>query len=191
MPHNCHSDQPPVLLPRYNNSIISLSKERVIYLSEDVTAETCNSLAALLVYYDHLNQDPIELHINTYGGSVPAMLSIHNIINMIKAPVKTMCIGKAYSAGAFILSSGNKGMRCATENSSIMIHGIQSAFPVEESLSKSKIYFEYLCRINNIVIELLAKNVNKSIEEVKKDCAKDYFMDAEEALAYGIIDQII
>jgi ATP-dependent Clp protease protease subunit len=176
---------------KYADAVVKLSKDRIIFLSEEVDIETSNALSSLLIHYDNINNDIITIYINTNGGNVAAMLNIFDVMKMIKSPIQTICIGKAYSAGAFILSSGDKGLRCAMQNSSIMIHGMQAQFPIEASVKKSKEYFDYLKRLNNSVLEIIAVNTGKDLETVRLDCDKDYFMDAKEALQYGLIDKII
>lgn len=175
---------------KYSESIISLTKDRVIVLSEDITTETSNAISSLLVYYNSISSEEITILINTNGGMISSLMNIHDVIKLIDCPVKTIVIGKAYSAGAFILASGTRGLRGAFPNSSIMIHGLQTGLPREET-NKVKSYLDFLERRNNGLLEVFAKNVGKTFAQVKKDCDNDYFMSAEEALKYGIIDYIV
>lgn len=175
---------------KYSESIVSLTKYRTIVLSENVTTETSNAISSLLIYYNSISSDEIKILINTNGGSVASLMNIYDVIKLIDCPVRTIVIGKAYSAGAFILASGTNGLRGALPHASIMIHGIQTMLPREET-SKVKSYLDFLERRNNGLLKVFAKNVGKTFDEVKKDCENDCFMSAEEALKYGIIDYIV
>jgi ATP-dependent Clp protease protease subunit len=177
--------------PRYTECYSNLAKNRIMFVSEDVTKDLASSLSAMLMYYDNENEDEdITMYINTNGGDGDALLNIYDVMQMINSPIKTICIGKAYSAGAFMLAAGTKGKRFITKNASVMIHGLQCNVPTGDQ-KNSEIYFKHLQNYNNILMERLAKHTGKIFETVVEDCKKDNFLDAKEALGYGIVDKII
>lgn len=183
-----------LVTPKYTECYTNLAKDRIIFVSEDITKDTASSLSALLFHYDNENEEEdISLYINTNGGDASALSNIYDIMQLVKAPIKTICVGKAYSAGAFMLAAGTKGKRFMTKNASVMIHGIQCEFPGygSEDRLKSEIYFDFLTSINKIVLETLAVHTGKTYEQVYEDTKKDKYMTAEECLQYGIIDKII
>lgn len=176
----------------YSECYAKLANDRIIFLSEDITNKTASELSALLLYYDHQNNDDINIFINTNGGDVSALNNIYDIMKMIKSPIKTICIGKAYSAGTFILSAGTKGKRFITKNSTVMIHGLQCNFPgCYDNPNNSQIYFNFLKNLNKTILEILAMNIGKTYEEIDRICKNDKYMNAKEALAFGIVDEIV
>lgn len=179
--------------PAYAESYANLASDRVIFISEDITKDVSSALSALLIHYDNENENSdICIYINTNGGDVGALSNIYDVMQMIKAPIKTICIGKAYSAGAFMLAAGTKGKRFITKNSTVMIHGVQCEFPgPHEDQIGSQIYFNFINYYNQIILDILAKHSNKSIDQVNEDCKKDLFLTAQESLDYGIVDGII
>lgn len=192
--HN-HEHEPlnhPMLMG-YNDVYSKMSKDRNIFLSEDITVRVAAELSALLFYYDAQDTEKqINLYIHTSGGSSSGLANIYDVMQMISAPIKTCLLGKCYSAGAFILAAGAKGKRYALRSSSVMIHGIQFAFPIiNQDFTDSKNYLEFVKQENNSILEILAKHTGQTLEKIKTDCAQDYWMDAKEAKAYGIIDYII
>lgn len=171
-----------------------LAKNRIIFLAEDITKTTGSSLSALLLYYDA--EDPnreIKIYINSNGGDATALSNIYDVMQIITAPVHTICIGKAYSAAAILLAAGAPGKRFTTKNSDIMIHGIQAQFPQTENADKidSEIEWKMLQDHNNMIMKILAKHTGKTFDQVSKDCERDLFMDAEEAIKYGMVDYIL
>lgn len=192
-----HADANPLAAfqpPKYFETYIKLSTNRIIFLNEVFTKETSAVLTALLLHYDNeSHSEDIAIYINSVGGDVSSLTNIYDVIQMIKAPVQTICLGKAYSAGAFLLAAGTKGRRYAFPHSQIMIHGIQCVFPVagEEHPINSKNYYNFLNDNNDTVMKMLAKHTGHPLDKVKKDCLKDFYMDAKEALAYGIVDEIL
>lgn len=181
-------------IPKYFDTFIKLSKDRMIFLNEDFSKETASSLTALLLYYDHeAPGEDITIYINSNGGDASALTNIYDILQMMTSPVKTICIGKAYSAGAFLLAAGTKGKRFIMPHAWVMIHGIQCMFPVlgEEHPINSKNYFEFLINSNDSIMKMLAKHTGHSLEKVHTDCSKDYWMSAKEAVQYGIVDEIL
>lgn len=180
--------------PKYGSVYTKLSKYRTIFLNENVSKENSATISSLLLYYDNKDQESdIFLYLNTNGGDSSGLMHIYDTIQMIKSPVSTICAGKCYSAGAFILACGTKGKRYAMKHSNIMIHGLQCKFPLEidMDLTGSGNYFDYLTKYNDSVLKILAKHTNKEFSQVKEDCRRDFYLSAEEAKKYGIIDKII
>lgn len=171
-----------------------LAKNRIIFLSEDITKDTGNSLSALLLYYDAEDSNKeIKIYINSNGGDATALSNMYDVMQMISAPIHTICIGKAYSAAAILLAAGAPGKRFATKNCDIMIHGIQAQFPQTENADKidSEIELKMLQDHNDMIMKILAKHTKKSFEKISKDCERDLYMDAREALEYGMVDYIL
>lgn len=178
---------------RYAETYVKLSKDRTIFMSENVTKDVAAELSALLLYYDNENhEDPITLYLHSNGGDASGLSNIYDVMQMISAPVKTICLGKCYSAGAIILAAGTKGYRYALKSSKIMIHGMQFIFPIPGTdIIGSKNYYQFVDDNNDNIMKILAYHTGHSLEKVKEDCKQDVWMDAKQALDYGIIDGII
>jgi ATP-dependent Clp protease protease subunit len=179
---------------KYSESYVRLAKNRVIFLSEEISKEVGAAISALMLYFD--NQDEkkdITILINSNGGDASALSAIYDTMQMIKAPVKTVCMGKCYSAAAVLLATGSSGKRFALRNSQIMIHGLQCSFPAigEGNSTGTEKYFNFLMKSNNTVMKMLSKHVGKSAEQIEKDCLRDFYLTSEQALEYGIIDKIL
>jgi ATP-dependent Clp protease protease subunit len=166
-----------------------LLKERIILLSGEIDDNLANSIVAQLLYLDSLNHDDISLYINSPGGSITAGMAIYDTMNFIKSDVSTICIGMAASMGAFLLAVGADKKRFCLPNSEVMIH--QPLGGVQGQATEIKIAAERILKSKNKINQILSKRCKKDIKEVEKDTERDYFMDASEALEYGIIDQII
>ena len=167
-----------------------LLKERIVILSEEVNHVTASLITAQLLFLEA--EDPekdIQFYINSPGGSVSAGLAIYDTMQYVKPDVSTICIGMAASMGAFLLSSGAKGKRIALPNSEIMIH--QPSGGSRGQCTDIQIQAEQILKIKQRLNAILAANTGKTVEEVERDCERDHFMTAEEALEYGIIDQVI
>lgn len=193
---NSKSNQEPFRTPivmGYADSYIKMSKNRAIFFSEDVNDEAAAQLSALLLYYDNKNnEEPIHLYIHSNGGAVSGLLNIYDVIQMIHAPVKTILLGKCYSAGAVMLASGSKGERYALRSSQVMIHGVQFGFPIHnEDFSNNKSYLDFVEDTNNVLMKILSKHTGQPLEKIKADCSREYWMDAKTAKEYGIIDHIL
>lgn len=173
-----------------NDSIIRLSQKRNIFLAEDVTKDMAATTTGLLLYYDNISNDEITMFVNSNGGDVSALNNIHDIMQMIKSPVRTICINKAYSAAAVILAAGTKGRRFITNNGSVMIHGLQCSFPSFNSEKDSENYIKFLDGLNSNVINLVAMHCGHKPEKVLADCKRDFYLDAEAAIKYNIVDYI-
>jgi len=166
-----------------------LLEDRIIFLTGEINDAVADIIVAQLIYLE--GQDPdkdISLYINSPGGSVSAGLAIYDTMNYIKCDVSTICIGMAASMGAFLLSSGAKGKRFALKNSEIMIH--QPLGGAQGQASDIKIQAEHILKIKKKLNAILAENSGKPYEEVEKDTDRDNYLSAEEALEYGLIDQI-
>lgn len=168
-----------------------LIKDRVVFLQDEVDYVSATTLAATLLWLDHQNEESdISLYINTPGGTVTdGLFTIYDTMQYIKSPIKTVCIGEAYSAGAFILASGSPGKRMAFPNAHVMIHEVQAGSdgPVSEIEKETK----RLTNLSSRLFELLARHTKKPVEKIKTDCQEEIYMTAEEALEYGIIDKIV
>lgn len=195
MSKNDHEGSPFQLpiLRGYEESYLKMSKNRAIFFSEDFDDKVAADLSAMLLYYDNQDHDePIHLYIHSNGGAVTGLNCIYDVMQMIHAPVKTILLGKCYSAGAVLLASGTAGERYALRSSNVMIHGIQFAFPVAgEDMANNKNYLEFVEDTNDILMKILAKHTGQPLEKVKADCAREYWMDAKAAQEYGIIDHIL
>lgn len=178
---------------KYDETYIRLSKYRIIFLNEDVTKTVAANLSALLLHYDNENrEEPITLYINSHGGDAAGLANIYDVMRIVKAPIHTVCIGKCYSAGAILLAAGAKGERYALNNSKIMIHGVQFAFPIPgHDITNSKNYFSFVKENNDNIMKILAHHTGHPLEKLKKDCLRDVWMNPSQALEYGIIDHIL
>lgn len=177
---------------RYESSYMWLSKDRVIFLKEGIDKNVAAELSALLLYYDNESHDDIYLYIHSNGGDGDGLINIYDVVHMIKSPLHTICLGKAFSAAAILLAAGSKGNRYAFKNSKIMIHGVQFVFPIPgDDQVSSKNYFEYVKRNNNNFMKMLASDTGQPLKKVMEDCKRDLFLDAKDALKYGIVDHII
>ena len=167
-----------------------LLNDRIIFLSEEVNDTTASLIVAQLLYLE--NQDPdkdIQFYINSPGGSVTAVMAIYDTMQYIKCDVNTICVGMAASMGAFLLSAGTKGKRMALPNAEIMIH--QPSAGTQGQITDMAIHMKRLQTIKDRMNRILAEKTGKSLEEVTEACERDNFMAAEEALAFGLIDQIV
>ena len=167
-----------------------LLNDRIIFLADEVNDVTASLVVAQLLYLEA--QDPdrdISLYINSPGGSVTSGMAIYDTMNYIKCDVSTIYIGMAASMGAFLLSSGAKGKRLALPNSEIMIH--QPLGGAQGQATDIKIHAEHILKTRDTLNNILAANTGKSIDIIARDTERDNFMSAQEALDFGIIDEII
>lgn len=166
-----------------------LLKDRIIFLTGEITDETSSIIVSELLYLDSINNEDICLYINSPGGSVTAGFSIYDTINFIKSDVKTIVVGMAASMAAFLLASGTKGKRCALKNSEIMIH--QPLGGAKGQATEIQIAAERIIKLKNKLNKMLATLTNKDLNQIVIDTERDNYMDAKEALSYGLIDQIL
>ena len=166
-----------------------LLKERIIFISGEITDSLANTVVASLLYLDSINHDDISIYINSPGGSVSAGFAIYDTMQFITSDVSTICIGMAASMGAFLLSSGPIGKRYALPNSDIMIH--QPLGGAEGQASDIKIAADRIILLRKRLNKILSKNTKKNLRQIEKDTERDYYLDALEAVSYGLIDKVI
>ena len=166
-----------------------LLKNRIILLSGEINDACSSSIIAQLLYLDSISNEDISLYINSPGGSVSAGMAIYDTMNFIKSDVATICVGMAASMGAFLLSSGQKGKRSALPSSEIMIH--QPLGGAEGQATEIKIVAEHIIKLKKKLNTILAKNTKNILKTIENDTERDHYLDAEEALEYGLIDKII
>jgi ATP-dependent Clp protease protease subunit len=166
-----------------------LLKDRIILLTGEINDEVSNIIVSQMLYLDSLNHDDISLYINSPGGSVTAGMAIYDTMNFIKSDVSTICLGLAASMGAFLLSSGAKKKRYCLPNSEVMIH--QPLGGVNGQATEIKIAAEHILKTKDKLNKILSKNTNKDIKIIENDTERDNYLDANEALNYGLIDQIL
>lgn len=167
-----------------------LLKDRIILLGEEVNDYVASLICAQLLFLE--SQDPekeISLYINSPGGSVTAGMAIYDTMQFVAPPIATLCIGQAASMGAFLLAGGAKGMRYALPNSRIMIHQPSGGF--QGQVTDIDIHAREVLRMKKNLNALLAANVGKPEKKVAEDTERDYFMTADEARQYGIVDKIL
>jgi ATP-dependent Clp protease protease subunit len=167
-----------------------LLRERVIFLVGPVNDQTGNLVVAQLLFLESENPDKdISLYINSPGGSVSAGMAIYDTMNFIKPAVSTLCTGMAASMGAFLLAAGEKGKRFALPNSKIMIH--QPLGGMQGQATDIEIHARDILKTKGVLNKILAERTGQPLEKIERDTDRDYFLEAEEAKAYGIVDQVI
>ena len=167
-----------------------LLKERVIFLNSEVEDHMANLIVAQLLFLE--SEDPkkdINIYINSPGGSVTAGMAIYDTMQFIKPDVRTLCIGQACSMGAFLLAGGTAGKRAALPNARVMIHQPLGGF--RGQASDIQIHAQEILKIKQTLNERLAFHTGQSIERIEKDTDRDNFMSAEEAKAYGLVDDVL
>ncbi|MGN0361573.1 MAG: ATP-dependent Clp endopeptidase proteolytic subunit ClpP [Bilifractor sp.] len=167
-----------------------LLKDRIIFLGEEVTDVSANLIVAQMLFLE--SEDPgkdIHLYINSPGGSVTAGMAIYDTMQYIKCDVSTICLGMAASMGAFLLAGGAKGKRLALPNAEIMIH--QPSGGAQGKATDIEIVAEQILKIKKRMNQILAQNTGQPLEKVQHDTELDNYMTAEEAKAYGLIDNVI
>ena len=167
-----------------------LLNDRIVMLSDEVNDVTASLVVAQLLYLEAQDPDKdIQFYINSPGGSITSGMAIYDTMQYIKADVSTICIGMAASMGAFLLSAGAKGKRLALPNAEIMIH--QPSGGSRGQATDIQIQAERILKLKGKLNQILAEKTGKPVKEIEKDCERDYFMSAEEAVSYGLIDKII
>ena len=173
----------PTVLEKENNKervydlYSRLLEDRIVFLTGEIDDTSANIIISELLYLDSKNHDDIYLYINSPGGQVTSGLAIYDTMNYIKSEVRTIVVGMAASMGAFLLSSGTKGKRFALENSEVMIHQVLGG--AQGQATDIKIHAEHILRMK------------KKLNNITKDCERDNYMTAKEALEYGLVDAII
>ena len=167
-----------------------LLKERVIFLVGPVNDQTANLVVAQLLFLESENPDKdISFYINSPGGSVTAGMAIYDTMQFIKPDVSTLCVGMAASMGAFLLAAGTKGKRFSLPNSRVMIH--QPSGGAQGQASDIEIHARDILKTRDQLNRILAHNTGQTVEKIERDTERDYFMFADEAQAYGVVDQVI
>jgi ATP-dependent Clp protease, protease subunit len=167
-----------------------LLKERVIFLVGPVEDYMANLVVAQLLFLESENPDKdISLYINSPGGSVSAGLAIYDTMNFVKPDVSTLCTGMAASMGAFLLAAGTKGKRFSLPNSNIMIH--QPSGGARGQATDIEIHAREILKTREQLNKILAERTGQAVEKVERDVERDYFMSAQEAKEYGLVDQVI
>ena len=166
-----------------------LLKNRIILLSGPIDDALANTIVAELLYLDSLNHEDIALYINSPGGAVTAGMAIYDTMNFIKSNVSTICIGMAASMAAFLLACGQSGKRYILPNAEVMIH--QPLGGAQGQATEIKIAAEHILKIKKKLNTILAEKTGKSLRKIEQDTERDYYLSAEEAKEYGLIDQIL
>ena len=164
--------------------------DRIIFISGEVNDEMANAICAQLLFLQ--SQDPkkeISCYVNSPGGSVTAGLAIYDTMQFVKCPIATYCLGQAASMGAVLLSAGTKGRRFSLPNARIMVH--QPSGGAEGKATDIEITAKEILRLKDVLNGILAKHSGKKFEDVVRDTERDYFMSAEEAKAWGLIDEVL
>ncbi|HAF44344.1 MAG: ATP-dependent Clp endopeptidase proteolytic subunit ClpP [Sideroxyarcus sp.] len=167
-----------------------LLKERVIFLVGEVNDHTANLIVAQMLFLESENPEKdIHFYINSPGGSISAGMAIYDTMQFIKPQVSTLCIGMAASMGAFLLQAGEKGKRFALPNSTVMIHQPLGGF--RGQASDIEIHAKYILSLRERLNALMAKHTGRSVEEIARDSERDNFLTAQDAMEYGLIDQVL
>lgn len=169
-----------------------LLKDRIIFLSEDVNHATASLVIAQMLFLESEDPDKeISFYINSPGGSITDGMAIVDTMNYIKCPVTTICIGLAASMGAVLLAAGTKGRRMATANAEIMIHQPLISGGLSGQATEIKIHADHMVKTREKLNKFLSEKTGQSLEKIEADTERDNFMTAEEALKYGLIDEIL
>jgi len=164
--------------------------DRIVFLGTEVTSEVANAIIAQLLFLESEDPEkPIHLYVNSPGGDVAAGLAIYDTMHYINAPVATLCAGRAMSMGAVLLAAGEPGQRAALPHSSILIH--QPLGGARGQASDIEIHAREIVRLRSVLTGILVKHTGQDEERVRLDSDRDYYLTAEEALEYGIIDRIV
>jgi ATP-dependent Clp protease protease subunit len=167
-----------------------LLKDRIIFLGEPIDDHVANTVIAQLLFLEADNsKEEIKIYINSPGGSVTAALALYDTIQFMKCDVSTVCIGQAASAAAVLLASGTKGKRYILPNSRVLIHQVMGG--AEGQQTDVAIQAKEMLRIKNQINTILSKHTGQSMKKIEQDSDRDYFMNAEEAKKYGLVDKII
>lgn len=167
-----------------------LLKDRIIFVDGEITDATADLIVAQILYLESENPEKdISIYINSPGGSVTAGLAIYDTMQYVKCPIQTICLGQAASMGAFLLAGGSKGKRYSLPSARVMIH--QPWGGVEGQETDIAIHAKEIIRLKELTIKHFAEHTGKSYGEVAKDMERDFFMTADDALAYGIVDKVM
>ena len=175
---------------RHYDIFSRLLNERIILLNGEIDDQKASLIVAQLLYLDSKDsKKDISLYINSPGGSITAGMAIYDTMNLVSSDVSTICVGICASMGAFLLAGGKKGKRYSLPNGEVMIH--QPLGGGQGQASDISIMAKRLLKIKQKINQILSEKTGQPIEIIERDCERDYFMDADEALAYGLIDKVI
>lgn len=166
-----------------------LLEDRIIFLTNEIDDNNANIIISELLYLDSISNEDIYIYINSPGGSITSGMAIYDTMNYIKSDIVTICIGMAASMASILLSSGTKGKRYILPNGEVMIH--QPLGGTSGQATEIKIHAERIMKLKDKLNRILSKNTNTSLNKIEQDTERDYFMNAEEALKYGLVDKII
>lgn len=166
-----------------------LLKDRIIFITGEISDNTADTVISELLYLDSLNHDDISIYINSPGGNITSGMAIYDTMNYINSDIVTIGMGLCASMAAFLLSSGTIGKRYLLQNTEVMIH--QPLGGAQGQATEIKIAAEHILKIKNKMNKILAKNTKQNIKKIEKDTERDNFMDALEAKKYGLIDEIL
>jgi ATP-dependent Clp protease protease subunit len=167
-----------------------LLKERIIFLGGPIDDQVANSVIAQLIFLDHQDSNKdISLYLNTPGGSVTAGMAIYDTMQYIKSPVSTICVGIAASMGAVLLSAGEKGKRLALPNSEILLHQVMGG--AQGQAVDVEITAQHIVKIKNRLNHILSNHTGQNLKTIEKDTDRDFWLTADEAKKYGVIDKIV
>ena len=169
-----------------------LLKDRIIFLSEDVNPATASLVVAQMLFLESEDPDKeISFYINSPGGSITDGMAIVDTMNYIKCPVSTICVGLAASMGSVLLACGAKGKRYATPNAEVLIHQPLISGGLAGQTTEIKIHADHMVKTREKLNKILSEKTGQSLEQIEKDTERDHYMTAEEALKYGLIDEIL
>ncbi len=166
-----------------------LLKERIVFITGEIDDNLANSVIAELLYLDSINHDDISVYINSPGGSVSSGMAIYDTMNFLNSDVSTICLGIAASMGAFLLSAGKKGKRFILPNADVMIH--QPLGGAQGQATDIKIASDRIVDLRKRLNRILSRNTGQTLKKIEKDTERDNYLDAKEAVMYGIVDKII
>lgn len=166
-----------------------LLKERIILCTGEIEDTMSSSICGQLLYLASLGSEPIQFYINSPGGSVTAGLAIYDTMQFIECDISTICMGCCASMASILLASGTQGKRIALQNSEVMIH--QPLGAMQGSSTDLTIAANHIKQVKEKISGLLAKHTHQPLDKIMQDCERDYYMSAQDALAYGIVDQIL
>ena len=167
-----------------------LLKDRIIFIGEEISDPLANLVIARILFLEKEDPDrDIDLYINSPGGSVTAGLAMFDVMQHVSCPIATTCVGIAASMATTILVAGSKGKRYAMPNARIMIH--QTSGGYRGTMTDARIYMEEMAKMFETYIRILAERTGKDPEQIRQDCDRDHWMSAEDAVAYGLVDEII
>lgn len=185
----------PTIIEKTNNGervydIYSrLLKDRIIFIGGEINDDLANAVISELLFLDSQNNDEISIYINSPGGSITSGMAIYDTMNFVKSPISTICVGMAASMASVLLASGQKGKRYILPNSEVMIH--QPLGGVNGQATEIKIVADRILYLRNKLNKILSDKTNQDLSKIEKDTERDYYLNAMEALEYGIVDKIL